>query len=97
MITTQVWFNGYDITSSLTETDILDGTGIIVMVTLHISLGIYAQRLSRRLCLQPRIFEMMELKLTTGVKVSNCIGFRNHAILISDRTIVMNSVHFLMF
>ena len=75
MITTQVWFNGYDITSSLTETDILDGTGIIVMVTLHISLGIYAQRLSRRLCLQPRIFEMMKLKLTTGVKVSKCIGF----------------------
>ena len=75
MITTQVWFNGYDITSSLTETDILDGTGIIVMVTLHISLGIYAQRLSRRLCLQPRIFEMMKLRLKTGVKVSKCIGF----------------------
>ena len=75
MITTQVWFNGYDITSSLTETDILDGTGIIVMVTLHISLGIYAQRLSRRLCLQPRIFEMMKLRLQTGVKVSKCIGF----------------------
>ena len=75
MITTQVWFNGYDITSSLTETDILDGTGIIVMVTLHISLGIYAQRLSRRLCLQPRIFEMMKLNSTTGVKVSKCIGF----------------------
>ncbi len=69
MIVTQVWFNGYDIASDMTETDILDGTAIIVMVTLHISVGIYSQRLAQRLFIQPKIFDMMRLYAKTGVKV----------------------------
>ena len=70
MIVTQVWFNGYDIASDMTETDILDGTAIIVMVTLHISLGIYAHRLAHRLFIQPKIFDMMRLHAKTMVKVT---------------------------
>ena len=69
MIVTQVWFNGYDIASDMTETDILDGTAIIVMVTLHISVGIYSHRLAQRLFIQPKIFDMMRLYAKTGVKV----------------------------
>ena len=70
MTITQVWFNGYDIASDMTETDILDGTAIIVMVTLHISVGIYSHRLAQRLFIQPKIFDMMRLCAKTGVKVS---------------------------
>ena len=74
MIGTQVWFEGYDILSNKTETDILDGTAIVAMVTLHISVGIYAHRLARRLFIQPKIFDMMKLHAKTGVKVSNVIS-----------------------
>ena len=69
MTVTQVWFNGYDIASEMTETDILDGTAIIIMVTLHISLGIYARRFAHRLFMQPKIFAMMSLHTKTLVKV----------------------------
>ena len=71
MIGTQIWFEGYDILSNKTETDILDGTAIIAMVTLHISVGIYSHRLSQRLFIQPKIFDMMKLHAKTGVKVIN--------------------------
>ena len=73
MIGTQVWFEGYDILSNKTQTDILDGTAIIAMLTLHISVGIYAHRLSQRLFIQPKIFEMMKLYAKTGVKVTRTL------------------------
>ena len=44
MFLTRTWFSGYDILSHETETDILDGISSIIIVTLFVSLGVYAQR-----------------------------------------------------
>ena len=71
MLSTQIWFNGYDITSRDTDTDILDGTAIIMMVTLHVSVGIYAHILAKRLFIRPKIFDMMKLHSDTWIKVEN--------------------------
>ena len=71
MLSTQIWFNGYDITSRDTDTDILDGTAIIMMVTLHVSVGIYAHILAKRLFIRPKIFDMMKLHADTWIKVEN--------------------------
>ena len=70
MIVTQIWYNGYDISSDMTQTDILDGTAIIIMVSLFISLGVYAHRLAYRLFVHPKFLDMMRLHAKTVVKVS---------------------------
>ena len=70
MVVTQVWFNGYDISSDMTQTDILDGTAIIIMVTLFISLGIYSHRLAYRLFVHPKFLDMMRLHAKTVIKVN---------------------------
>ena len=69
MIVTQIWYNGYDISSDMTQTDILDGTAIIIMVSLFISLGVYAHRLAYRLFVHPKFLDMMRLHAKTVVKV----------------------------
>ena len=70
MIVTQIWYNGYDISSDLTQTDILDGTAIVIMVSLFISIGVYAHRLAYRLFVHPKFLDMMRLHAKTVVKVS---------------------------
>ena len=69
MFVTQVLFNGYDIASEMTETDILDGTAVVIMVTLFILLGIYAHRLTYRLFVHPKFLDMMRLHAKTIFKV----------------------------
>ena len=69
MFVTQVLFNGYDIASEMTQTDILDGTALIIMITLFIGLGIYAHRLTYRLFVHPKFLDMMRLHAKTVFKV----------------------------
>ena len=71
MFVTQVLFNGYDIASEMTRTDILDGFAVILMELLYIGLGIYAHRLAYRLFMHPKFREMMRLHAKTIFKVNN--------------------------
>ena len=58
MFVTQVLFNGYDIASEMTKTDILDGFAVILMELLYIGLGIYAHRLAYRLFMHAKFREI---------------------------------------
>ena len=71
MFVTQVLFNGYDIASEMTKTDILDGFSVIIMELLFIGLGIYAHRLAFRLFMHPKFRDMMRLHAKTIFKVCN--------------------------
>ena len=73
MLLTKIWFSGFDIKSHMTETDILDGIVAIIMVTLFVTMGIYAQRLAHRLFEHPKILEMMRLHSKTIAKMNAAI------------------------
>jgi len=73
MFVTQVLFNGYDIASEMTKTDILDGFAVILMELLYIGLGIYAHRLAYRLFMHPKFREMMRLHAKTIFKLNAAI------------------------
>lgn len=73
MLLTKIWFSGYDISSHMTETDILDGIVAIIMVGLFVTLGIYSQRLAHRLFEHPKILEMMRLHSKTIAKINAAI------------------------
>ena len=70
MLLTRIWFSGYDIESETTETNILDGFVAVLMVTLFVTLGVYAQRLAHRLFDHPQILENMRLHSKTVAKVN---------------------------
>ena len=70
MLLTRVWFSGYDIQTDTTETSILDGFVAVLMVTLFVTLGVYAQRLAHRLFDHPQIMENMRLHSKTVAKVN---------------------------
>ena len=70
MLLTRVWFSGYDIQTDTTETNILDGFVAVLMVTLFVTLGVYAQRLAHRLFDHPQIMENMRLHSKTVAKVN---------------------------
>ena len=69
MFVMQTLFIGYDILSEMTETDVLDGTAVIIMELLFIGLGIYAHRLAYRLFVHPKFLDMMRLHAKTLFKV----------------------------
>ena len=71
MFVMQTLFIGYDILSEMTETDVLDGTAVIIMELLFIGLGIYAHRLAYRLFVHPKFLDMMRLHAKTLFKVFN--------------------------
>ena len=70
MFVTQVLFNGYDIASEMTKTDIIDGTTVTIIELLFIGLGIYAHRLAYRLFVHPKFLDMMRLHAKTVFKVT---------------------------
>ena len=78
MFVTQALFNGYDIASEMTKTDILDGFAVILMELLYIGLGIYAHRLAYRLFMHPKFRQMMRLHAKTIFKVNNEETCRDH-------------------
>ena len=69
MLVTQTLFNGYDIASEMSKTDVLDGTALIIIILLFSGLGIYAHRLAYRLFIHPKFLDMMRLHAKTIFKV----------------------------
>ena len=69
MLVTQTLFNGYDIASEMSKTDVLDGTALIIIIVLFSGLGIYAHRLAYRLFIHPKFLDMMRLHAKTIFKV----------------------------
>ena len=73
MLLTRIWFSGYDISSHTTETDILDGIVAIIIVSLFVCLGIYAQKLAHRVFEHPKLLEMMRLHSKTIAKINAAV------------------------
>jgi len=70
MLVFLIWFTGYDIASTRSNVDILDGLTVVVMCFLFAALGIYAHRLATRLFIHPKILDMMRLHSKTVAKLN---------------------------
>ena len=64
---------GYDVSSHMTETDVLDGIVAAAITTLFVMLGVYSQRLAYKLFEHPKILEQMRLHSKTVMKLNASI------------------------
>ena len=67
---TNGWYQGYDIASIHSPTDLIDGTVSIIMVALYCGVGVYAHRLAYRLFVHPKFLEKMRLHFKTIMKLN---------------------------
>ena len=83
--------SGYDISSHMTDTDILDGIVAISIVALFVMLGVYSQRLAHKLFEHPKILEMMRLHSKTIMKLNACILL---IVILASFTVTLNMATF---
>lgn len=67
------FYEGYDISSIHSPTDLLDGTVSMIMVSLYCGVGVYAHRLAYRLFVHPKFLEKMRLHSKTIMKLNVAI------------------------
>jgi len=65
-----VWFTGFNIASTHSKSDILDGVSQVAIISLYAALGVYAHRLAARLFVHPKFTDMTRLHSKTVAKLN---------------------------
>ena len=73
MLVFLIWFTGFNIASTQSQSDILDGFTAVVVCAMFAALGIYAHRLAFKLFIHPKFMDMMRLHSKTVAKLNAAV------------------------